>query len=133
MSTAAPVWAADITLSSDTVLTREGYFVISLASDTPPGTTATLEQSASADFANPHVYILPANGNITITGLPDGQYHFRARLGDGDFGDPLVVEVAHHSLARAFSFFFIGLVLFVILVTTILLGNRSTKVADNAS
>lgn len=132
MSIAAPVCAADISLASDTSYSTEGYFVVTLSADTPPDTMAVLEQATTEDFNDARQYRLPANGNITITGLPDGFYHFRARLADGSFGDTLTVEVAHHSLARAFSFFFVGLVLFVILATTIFLGNRNTKVADDA-
>jgi hypothetical protein len=132
MSITAPVRAADIALASDTAYSTEGYFVISLSADTPPETTAILEQSASEDFSDAREYVLPANGDITITGLPDGFYHFRARLADGTFGEPLMIEVAHHSLVKAFSFFFVGLALFITLVATILLGNRHVREADHA-
>lgn len=133
MSLTAPVRAADIALASDTPYSAEGYFVISLTSDAPEGATATLEQSMADDFSDSHDYILPANGQITITGLPNGQYYFRASLAGSAYSETVMVEVMHHSMQRAVGFFLVGLALFLILIVTIVRGNRRTLEADHAS
>jgi len=126
--TRAPVWAADISLSSNTTLSTEGYFVISWASEAGVDTPVVLQQSPSENFGTTlsREFNLPAYGSVTITGLTDGAYYFRVtHAGQSSFSDLLVVEVAHHSLSRALTFFSVGLVLFLILLGTIIRGNQS--------
>ena len=117
--------AADISLSSDTDLSSEGYFVLSWTSEPGSETPVVLQQSTTRNFSSPFEYTLAANGSITLTGFEDGRYYFRARQEGSPFSEPLVVEVAHHSLQRAFGFFMVGLALFIILVMTIVRGNRN--------
>ncbi len=130
------MWAADISLSSDTTLSTEGYFVISWTSVSESDAPVILQQSPSENFGTTisREFNLPKNGSITITGLDDGEYYFRAiHSGQSSFSDVLVVEVAHHSLQRAVAFFLVGLVLFLILVVTIIKGNRSMSVTGNSN
>jgi hypothetical protein len=72
------------------------------------------------------------HGNDTarvMTGLPNGLYTYRVRVDDnsslGPWSAPSSVTVAHHSLIRAFSFFGIGLLVFLATVTIILRGERN--------
>jgi len=64
-----------------------------------------------------------------MTGLPNGHYTYRVRADDngspGPWSAPGSVTVAHHSLIRAFSFFGIGLLVFLATVTLILRGERN--------
>ena len=66
------------------------------------------------------------SGQLTITGLADGNYYYRLADNDRPLSAPLLVTVQHHSLIRAGSFFTLGLLLFSILVITILIGRRQT-------
>ena len=64
-----------------------------------------------------------------ITGLSDGKYQFRARMLEADesFSDwskPLVVEVKHHSLIKAFGFFIVGFIVFLGTLLLIVFGTR---------
>lgn len=125
------MWAADISLSSDTTLSTEGYFVISWTSASESDAPVILQQSPSENFGTTisREFNLPANGSVTITGLNDGLYYYRAiHSGESSFSNVVTVEVAHHSLQRAVAFFLVGLVLFLILVATIIKGNRSMSV-----
>lgn len=125
LSTSSTVWAADISLTSDTNISSEGYFVLSWTSEPDSETPVLLQQDTSETFTNPVELTLAANGSVTLTGFDDGRYFFRARQGDSPFSDTVIVEVAHHSLQRAFAFFLVGLALFLILVFTIVRGNRT--------
>jgi hypothetical protein len=57
----------------------------------------------------------------TLTGLGDGRYEFRLRhvrgvTGDAGWSAPLLIEIQHHSLARALGFFAMGAAMFLVLL-----------------
>jgi hypothetical protein len=58
-----------------------------------------------------------------MTGLPSGDYTYRV---DGESGhsEPRSVTVAHHSLTRAFSFFGVGLLVFIATIFLVVRGER---------
>ncbi len=58
-----------------------------------------------------------------MTGLPDGDYTYRVEAASGS-SEPRKVTVAHHSLVRAFSFFGVGLVVFIATVIMIVRGSK---------
>ena len=64
-----------------------------------------------------------------MTGLPNGRYTYRVRTEDGRdlsaWSEPAEVTVAHHPLTRAFTFFGIGLLVFIATVVLILRGERN--------
>lgn len=67
-----------------------------------------------------------------ITGLSDGKYQFRARMLEADesfsdWSEPLVVEVKHHSLIKAFGFFIVGAIVFLGTLLLIVFGNKAKK------
>ena len=130
LSTSSTVWAADIALTTDTTLSAEGYFVLSWASEPESETPVVLQQAATENFSSPLEYTLAANGSITLTGFENGRYIFRARQEGPLFSNTVVVEVDHHSLQRAFAFFFTGLALFLVLLMTIIKGNRDLAVNE---
>lgn len=107
-------------LSSDTELTREGYFVL----DWSLGDEGdyVIEQAHGNSFVQPDTYEVPASGSMTLSGFADGGYYFRAGR-EGNWTDTVKVTVEHHSLARALGFFISGLILFSILTVVILRGN----------
>jgi hypothetical protein len=130
LSASSTVWAADTTLTTDTTFSSEGYFVLSWTSGPESETPVVLEQAATENFSSPLEYTLAANGSITLTGFDDGRYFFRARQEGSPFSNTVVVEVVHHSLQRAFAFFLTGLALFLVLVVTIIKGNRDLAVNE---
>ena len=118
------VWAAENTsLSSSTELSNEGYFVLSWPSDITTD-NLVLEQSSNQDFSSTIERSLAGATAATITGLSDGVYYFRLTESDNPISNTVSVTVAHHSLARAGSFFLLGLALFSLLIISILRGNR---------
>ena len=67
----------------------------------------------------------------TLSGLSDGIYEFRARFSDGSFSEILKLEVKHHTLEKAFSFFGLGALMFVILLLMIANGARSGQFVES--
>lgn len=125
------LWAAEIALQSNSELVHEGYFVLSWVSTPPSSKSIVLQQSTTKSFSNPRQFSLPADGSITITGLTDGHYFFRA-IQNNLHSNTVSIRVSHHSLQKAGLFFTIGLLLFAILLLTIFTGNARMKAIENA-
>lgn len=138
----SPLWAAESSVSAllevDTPLSREGYFVLSwtlndriLNESASPG--PVLQQASAADFSNSLTIPVPASGSLTLTGFSDGLYYFRVGS-DGQWSPVREVQVAHHDLSAAFTWFATGAALFLVLVGVILLGavrnDRQEKARD---
>jgi len=129
IATLSPACLSANTLSSDTELSTEGYFVLSWElSD--PNTEIVLQQSSNASFSGAQSKVLQESGAITLTGLADGEYYFRLLQDGAPIDNPVVVTVAHHSLERALGFFFTGCVLFIILLIAIVNGDKSSRGRD---
>ncbi len=95
-----------------------------------------LQQAALHNPAYEVIYT-GADTATVITGLPDGNYLYRARLilknGElADWTEPVSVNVRHHSLARAFSFFLIGALVFLGTLVLIVFGAKTTAVRSAA-
>jgi hypothetical protein len=126
IATLTPACLSANTLSSDTSFSTEGYFVLSWDLSNPELETI-LQQSATADFTDPFSRTLQDSGAITLTGLPDGDYHFRLLQDGSAVGPAVVVTVSHHSLQRALGFFFVGCILFAILLAAIFVGDKRSR------
>lgn len=126
IATLSPACLSASTLSSDTTLSSEGYFVLSWDLSNPELETV-LQQSSNLDFADAFSRTLYESGAITITGLPDGDYYFRLLQDGSPVGAPLVVTVSHPSLERALGIFFIGCFLFATLVIAIFVGDKRNR------
>ncbi|MDX1706421.1 hypothetical protein [Pseudidiomarina sp.] len=110
--------SAEYVLGGPEATVREGYFILSL--DNPPTGDVTIQQSADTDFSS-----VTAEFNwfgdfsaTTLSGFADGTYYFRLNTPEG-FSNVIQVEVLHYPLWQAFSLFFAGLLLFLILVLLI--------------
>lgn len=119
----APVSSSQLQLSTDTDLSREGYFVLSWTPN-PPDTILQLRQSSSPDFSSVINKNVAGTDRVTITGLVDGNYFYRLVADDIVVSNALEVRVEHHSLPRALSFFFLGLLLFTVLLLSIYRGYK---------
>ncbi|MCB1669470.1 MAG: hypothetical protein R3F41_06015 [Gammaproteobacteria bacterium] len=121
----APVLAAPA-LESNLSVSNEGYFVLSWEQPVSDS-SLRLQQAGDPGFTT-DVEEWPVSGasQFTQSGLFNGDYYFRLIDNDGS-SNTLVIQVRHHSLARASLFFSLGAVLFSILVLTLLLGRRSLQ------
>ena len=126
LTTSAASWAAENSLSASTDVSNEGYFVLNWQT-AEADDSLTLEQASSPAFDTVISRDIPAAGALTITGLEDGQYYFRISTGDTALTPSVQVDVEHHSLQRAGSFFLLGLLLFATLTFIILNGNRKAE------
>ncbi|WP_026279652.1 fibronectin type III domain-containing protein [Thioalkalivibrio sp. ALJ16] len=82
-----------------------------------------LEQAAGPDHGDARIIYEGHDTSTVVSGLPDGEYRFRLRASDADdWSDTATVRVEHHSLARAFGFFVLGGVVFLVLIVAILRG-----------
>ena len=124
-------WAEGISLSSSDEVATGGYYQLSWENGRD-ATAFQLQESRSAEFSQPKVIYQGGDLASVISGRSDGEYHYRIRQVDEEgkpataWGEPLQVTVKHHSLGRAFVFFALGLVVFVITLVAILRGSRET-------
>jgi len=123
------------TIMSSTQNSKDGGF--NLSWELPENTRIELQQSgyASPDFKT--IY-RGSDSATVITGLPDGNYLFRARLinTDGSFSgwnESLKITVEHHSLTRAFGFFLVGAVVFLATLILILSGSKANNTPGASS
>ena len=58
-----------------------------------------------------------------MTGLPDGSYRYQVE-GESGLSLPVSITVSHHSLNRAFGFFFVGLIVFITTLWLVVRGER---------
>lgn len=118
---------AQFTMTATPTLSNDGRVVVSWES--PSVGQVHLQQGLDRRFNAPSTLYRGNDSASVITGLVDGDYYYRGRLErpDGTFSDwsPMVtVTVSHHSLPRAFSFFLLGLIVFVATLLLIISGAR---------
>ncbi len=121
---------ADARLSTDTDVASAGYFVLDWSSNMSG--PFLLQQSSSPDFFSVDSESSHTNRQTTITGLDDGTYFYRVRDATGLVSNVISVEVAHHSLTKAFSFFILGCFLFVVLLSVLLHAQRALNPEQRA-
>lgn len=120
MTSTSPKLVAD----SDRV--SAGYFSLSWESDDPGD--FLLEESVDSAFTQPRrIYHGPDTATL-VSGRPNGTYYYRVRR-DRDQNQPSwsevsIVQVEHHPLSRAFSFFVLGALVFFATLFIILKGNK---------
>lgn len=112
---------ASWSLDSDTELSREGYFVLSWSLG--DGQVYEIQQADNRTFIGAKTYQVPANSSMTLSGLADGNYYFRAGE-EGNWSETILVTVEHHSLAQALGIFCCGFILFTLLIVIIFRGNK---------
>lgn len=91
-----------------------------------------LEESLDEDFSNPVTIYAGRDQAATLSGRANGTYYYRLRPSARAHDEtspfthaaPVRVEVAHHPLPRAITFFGIGLVVFASTVALVVTGER---------
>lgn len=118
-----------LSLDSDTRLATAGYYQLRWgAADFP----TRLVESTDPSFADAHVIYAGPDTARLVSGKPDGDYYYRLESAAGPqqgvaVSEVLEVTVAHHSLARAFSFFAIGAFVFSATLGLIVFGGRNER------
>lgn len=118
---------APFTITASPSHSNDGKVVVSW--QTPALGQVHIQQDRNHKFETPTTRYIGHDGASVVTGLVDGAYHYRGRLeapdGTHSQWSPIVkVTVEHHSLARAISFFLVGLVVFVATLLLIIVGAR---------
>jgi hypothetical protein len=101
---------------------------------TAPG-PVVVEASPDADFTHAEIVYRGHDTASTLSGRPDGETWYRLLDADSNrvLAAPVRVEVRHHPLSRALTFFSVGLVVFVATVVLIVRGDRATRMAPAGS
>jgi 4-amino-4-deoxy-L-arabinose transferase-like glycosyltransferase len=115
------------TIAATPTLSNDGRVVVSW--ELPSDGQVHIQQDRGGDFKTSSTLYRGNDSASVITGLADGDYHYRGRLErpDGTYSDwsqRVTITVAHHSLPRALFFFLLGLVVFVATLLLIILGAR---------
>jgi len=114
-------------LSASPLLSNDGKTVLTWSA--PENARVNIQQSADSNFTDPSILYQGRDSATVITGLMDGDYHYRGRIETADgsvspWSSPTSITVKHHSLVRAFSFFMTGLLVFLATLLLIVLGAR---------
>jgi len=89
-----------------------------------------VEQSESEQFLTIKTIYNGPDKSTFISGLPNGEYFYRVRLGNespSTWSDPLVVRVKHYSHRFALSLFGLGFISFAGIVGVIWYGNKTQE------
>ena len=112
-------------LSSSNTLPTAGYFRLNWSAPTSANNQNQyeLQRADNPSFTQAKtVYIGPDEATV-ISGLPDKHYFYRVRMVDtNEWSQPVGVEVKHHPLGRAFGFFALGAIMFVIMIAVLIKG-----------
>lgn len=123
--------ASSLTLSGPDSVIKEGYFTVSVSADNADELNrVTIEVASNSDFTE-NTRQFPALGDfqdISLTGFSNGTYFLRARAEDTSsqtrVSNIIEIKVKHYPLWQALTLFFIGLIIFITLVATLLLLHR---------
>ncbi len=130
-----PALAAAPDLQSDSELVTAGYYRLSWQSDTEETQMKgdyILEQATDREFELATTLYRGPDTATLISGRPNGTYYYRIRnIENADspmqWSNVVTVEVAHHSLSRAFMFFILGAVVFVATLVIVVRGSQTHK------
>lgn len=114
-----------VELSSNTVVANAGYYQLSWE---VPGQVAVLVEESTTDSFHIVKEIYRGNDTSTaISGKPNGNYYYRAKsINSPQWSETVRVSVEHHSLAKAFLFFFFGMVVFASTCFVIIRNHKNT-------
>lgn len=114
---------AQIQLDSNTNMATAGYFQLTWSGD-PQQAPYVLQQSITPSFSK-HITLYQGADTASLqSGLSDGTYHYRVLGSQGVVSNSVQVEVKHHALKKAFSFFALGAVMFLILLVVLITASR---------
>ena len=111
-------------LSSDTEIANAGFY--RLHWQTPDPGQIQLQEAKNPSFANARLRYEGPDDASVISGMPNGTWYYRAReVRDqrmGPWSETVKVVVAHHPLSRAFTFFTMGVLVFIATLLMVVRG-----------
>lgn len=113
---------AQAEITANTNVSRTGQFQLKWDSDGGE-THFTVQQAKSPEFRHPKTIYEGLDLGRSISGKFDGVYYYRVRAGEGEWSDPVKVEVQHYDLSTAFLVLGIGAVVFIATVGLIIGGH----------
>lgn len=127
-----------VKLQASESLSTAGYFNLSWNSvirDSVTAETASgndefvLQQSGSAEFADPIEWHLKKSTSFAMSGLENGTYYYRVGLWPQPeaWSNVVQVEVKHHSLEKALAIFTLGALIFCVLVAVVLINRKQAN------
>lgn len=113
-----------------------GYYQLNWSLDQETNSSPTefeLQESFTQNFQHYSTILRSPDLATFISGQPNGVRYYRVRaLIDSQshtpWSKPVRVEIEHHSLLKAFLFFFVGAVVFSGVIATIYTGTRKTTI-----
>ena len=123
---AAPV-SAQPSLKTNTELATAGYFQLSWH-DSNANPSYQLQQANDPAFSDFKTLYQGTDTASVLSGLANGVYYYRVLDQHGKASNVIKVEVSHHSLNKAFAFFALGAVMFVILLVVLVSANRTKDI-----
>ena len=115
-------------LESDTQKATAGYFQLHWEVSEPEQSMDYIVEEKLAGEPDEILVYQVSDTAMAMSGKPDGTYLYTVRSADNRYNSNQVeVVVAHHSLASAFQFFTMGAIVFVVLLVTILGGNKRAR------
>ena len=113
-------------LQSDSELATAGYFRLSWKGS--DDSDYVLQQANNPEFLNPQTLYQGPDTATLVSGRSDGSYYYRIRYVEADsWSNIKKVDVAHHSLSRAFMFFTLGAIVFIATLVVVVIGNKTHK------
>ncbi len=116
-------------LKVDNALATAGFYRLSWqwgSEETMQDVEFELQESATADFSQPGIQYRGPDLATVISGKSDGLRYYRVRAVDASvpvsWSQVVEVTTAHHTLARALTFFALGAVVFALTLAVILRG-----------
>jgi hypothetical protein len=112
-------------LQSNTPVSTAGYFTLSWEDESTGN--FELQRAPNDRFDTPVTLYRGPDKATVVSGLANGDYFYRVRgieSNSGGWSDPVKVTVAHHPLSRAFLFFTLGAIMFLITITVLIRGAR---------
>lgn len=116
--------AATTQIQSDSDIATAGYYQLSW-SNADPDTQMVVEESNNSNFDNSHQIYVGSESSTVISGKQNGDYFYRVKnLNSMQWSEVIKVTVVHHSLPKAFLFFFVGLFIFTSTVVVIVKNRK---------
>ena len=112
-------------LNSNKDVAKAGFFKLTWQEELG---AVEIEEAMNPNFTVPNKLYPGSDSATVISGKPNGEWYYRARLMDegqvGSWGETTRVTVEHHPLSRALFFFFSGLIMFITTCWLVIRGER---------
>lgn len=104
-----------------------GYYALNWNIESEGDAAFVLEESSTADFEKTRRIYEGRDRSTTFSGRMNGAYHYRVRVGDGLWSQPLTMIVQHRSLAEATVYLGVGAVVFLATAVLVITGHLAHR------